>query len=98
MHEYIFLMYGDAPEPVDDGAAWERYFAALRASGRFAGGSAIGGGHRIRKGEPPTPPALPIDGFIRVQAESLDDARAYLAGNPVYEAGGTIEIRELTPD
>jgi hypothetical protein len=34
-------------------------------------------------------------GFIKVQAESLDHARELLKGNPVFEAGGTVEIREL---
>jgi hypothetical protein len=30
-----------------------------------------------------------------VQADSIDDARRFLEGNPVFEAGGTVEIREL---
>ena len=36
-----------------------------------------------------------LGGFIRVEAESLADAEALLAGNPVFENGGTVEIREL---
>jgi hypothetical protein len=39
----------------------------------------------------------PIGGFIRVEAESLADAEALLAGNPVFE-DGTVEIRELPKD
>lgn len=38
----------------------------------------------------PKPQSLPA-----VAADSLDAARALLAGNPVFEAGGTVEIREL---
>jgi hypothetical protein len=30
-----------------------------------------------------------------VKAESLDQAKTLLAGNPQFEAGGTVEIREL---
>ncbi|MGK5054417.1 hypothetical protein [Janthinobacterium sp. RB2P8] len=30
-----------------------------------------------------------------VQAESIDDAKKFLLGNPVLNAGGTVEIREL---
>jgi hypothetical protein len=30
-----------------------------------------------------------------VTAQSLAAARSLLAGDPVYEAGGTVEIREL---
>jgi hypothetical protein len=33
-----------------------------------------------------------------VEATDFDDARTLIAGNPVYEAGGTIEIRELPRD
>jgi hypothetical protein len=36
-----------------------------------------------------------LTGFIRVRAKSLEQAKALVAGNPLYEAGGTVEIREL---
>ena len=36
-----------------------------------------------------------LAGYIRVNADSLEQAKALLAGNPVFEAGGTVEIREL---
>jgi len=36
-----------------------------------------------------------LTGFIRVAADSLEDAQGLSAGNPVSEAGGTVEIREL---
>jgi len=36
-----------------------------------------------------------LAGFIRVNADSLDHAKSLLAGNPVFEAGGTVEIRTL---
>jgi hypothetical protein len=36
-----------------------------------------------------------LAGYIRVTADSLDAARSLLAGNPHFEAGGTVEIREL---
>jgi len=32
-----------------------------------------------------------------VNAASLDQAKSLLIGNPVFEAGGTVEIRELPP-
>jgi hypothetical protein len=37
-----------------------------------------------------------LTGFIRVSADSLDRAKSLLIGNPHFEAGGTVEIRELT--
>jgi hypothetical protein len=96
MPDFLLLMRDDAPEPVNQ-VAWGDYIAALRASGRFQGGSAIGPGACVRKmGEAPEiTPAL--TGFIRVSAADLDDARALVAGNPVFEAGGTVEIRSLPP-
>jgi hypothetical protein len=36
-----------------------------------------------------------LAGFIRVNADNLAAAKSLLSGNPVYEAGGTVEIREL---
>jgi len=45
-------------------------------------------------GEAPEP-TFHIGGFIRVMARDLAHARSLLPGNPVYEAGGTVEIREL---
>jgi hypothetical protein len=36
-----------------------------------------------------------LTGYVRVVADSLDHAKSMLAGNPLYEAGGIVEIREL---
>ena len=88
MPDYLLLMHDDAREPWnkqrDD---WGPYIGRLQASGNFQGGSAIGEGVCARKSG-----AVPIitghlAGFIRVSAYSLDDARALLIGNPVFEAG-----------
>jgi hypothetical protein len=93
MLDYLLLMRDDAAG--DTAATWESYFARLRTLGFFRGGSAIGPGVCVRKhGE--APPVTPdLSGFIRIAAGSLDEARTLLAGNPVFEAGGTVEIREL---
>ena len=34
-----------------------------------------------------------LAGYIRVNADDLDHAKSLLAGNPHFEAGGTVEIR-----
>ena len=52
-------------------------------------------GLRLRKSQADQPSANDLSGFIRVRAISLESAKQFLAGNPVYEAGGTVEIREL---
>jgi hypothetical protein len=65
--------------------------------GAFEGGSAIGSGSCVSKAGTEAEIARHLAGYIRVRAESLEAAQALLAGNPVYEAGGTVEIRELPP-
>ena len=49
----------------------------------------------MRKAGSPSAISAHIAGFIRVNAASFDAAKSLVRGNPVYEAGGTVEIREL---
>jgi hypothetical protein len=96
MPDYLVLMHDDMPV-ADEGRNddWARYIGGLQAAGNFQGGSAIGAGVCARKyGAPPTI-TRHLSGFIRVSAGSLDYARTLLVGNPVFEVGGTVEIREL---
>jgi hypothetical protein len=92
MPDYLLLMHDDAP---DEERGWDDYFRSLRESGAFRGGSAIGGGTVARKAGTPGPLAVHLAGFIRVTARDREHAQSLLAGNPVYEAGGSVEIREL---
>ena len=92
MPEYIFFMHGDS---ASDERSWGPYLRRLSESGAFQGGSAIGEGVCARKAGAPAPLSAHLFGFIRVNADSLAAARSLLAGNPVFEAGGTVEIREL---
>jgi hypothetical protein len=92
MAEYILLMHDDA---LDDETAWEPYLQRLKESGCFQGGSAIGDGICARKNGAAPPVTAHLTGYIRVNADSLDHARSMLTGNPQFEAGGTVEIREL---
>ena len=58
-------------------------------------GSLIGDGVCASKSSPTAAITGHISGYIRVCAESLESARELVVGNPIYEAGGTVEIREL---
>ena len=100
MNDYIFFMHDDAREGAEQNAdvAWEQYFAMLRASGQFSGGSSIGSGICVTKAGPGKEITSHLSGYIRVQAESLEHAKKLLVGNPVLESGGTVEIRELPRD
>ena len=94
MTEYILFMHGDAPvDPVM--GDWSVYIASLKKAGRFDGGSGIGDGQCYRKTGIAPPTSDQITGYIRIRAIDLAEARNFLAGNPVFEAGGTVEIREL---
>jgi hypothetical protein len=46
----------------------------------------------------PAPESAHFTGFIRVKAATMEDAVKLLNGNPVYESGGTVEVRELPRD
>ena len=100
MNDYILLMHSDARdnELAESGELWERYLGMLRASGNFEGGSTIGVGALFRKGQEPNVANGGLNGYLRVRAKSLDGATCFLTGNPVYEAGGTVELRELPKD
>lgn len=94
MNELIFLMHVDTLTE-EKAADWESYIERLIATGNFQGGSSIGKGFAYRKGHSTTPADDEINGFIRIQGVSLDDAKEYLVGNPTFEAGGMVEVREL---
>jgi hypothetical protein len=94
MPDYLLLMHNDPANAASD-ADWAAYIQALTRAGKMRGGSAIGDGICRRKSGAVPPVTDQIGGFIRVEAASLSDAETLLAGNPVFENGGTVEIREL---
>lgn len=100
MKDFILLMHNDVPADNAQRSeeAWPEYLSKLRATGRFEGGSAIGDGICVKKSGSAGAVTTRIGGYIKVQAESLQDAKRLVAGNPVFEAGGTVEIRELPRD
>jgi hypothetical protein len=87
-------MHNDAVDPVDP-ALWQPYLARLQEVGVLQGGSAIGAGVCIRKTGPQSRLTEHITGFMRVAAANLEEAQSLVLSNPVFEAGGTVEIREL---
>jgi hypothetical protein len=98
MNDYMVLMHDHALESERKRAPSEEYFKKRQASGQFVGGSSIGHGECVAKSRQTRSFSAQLTGYIRVRAESLQAAKKFLEGNPVYEAGGTVEIRELPPD
>ena len=93
MLDYIFFTHRDAGQTADED--WAGYIAGLQKAGVFQGGSAIGPGVCVRQEGSAPSTTDHLAGFIRVQAADLEHARRLLIGHPGYEAGGTVEIREL---
>lgn len=97
MRNFILLMHNDAiGESTSE--MWSSYFSFLRARQAFEGGSSIGSGEPFRKQATPGRASEHLTGYILIQAESLQQAKELLTGNPIFECGGTVEIRELLHD
>ncbi|KQV33793.1 hypothetical protein [Massilia sp. Root335] len=97
MNDYILFMHDDVVDAAiaTDEQRWGQYMSGLRASGQFDGGSAIGKGMVFKKDDDAKPATTRVSGYLRVRAENAEAAQRFLIGNPNYEAGGTVEIREL---
>jgi len=93
MADYILFMHDDAA--TYDPSAWDPYLQTLKRNGAFEGGSEIGDGICMRKGGMAPDITKHLAGYIRISATTVDAAKSLLAGNPHFEAGGTVEIREL---
>jgi len=98
VNDYLFLMHQPPGSATGTATDWQPYLAWLRGTGQFDGGSSIGGGVCVARSSAPAEIAAHLIGYLRVRAGSLEDARKLLVGNPVFEAGGTVEIRELPED
>lgn len=97
MKDFILFMHAGAPAAGPD--AWDAYLGKLRQGGHFEGGSSIGAGICVSKAGGSTAGISDhLAGYLRIRAEDLEHATRLLAGNPVFEAGGTVEIRELPRD
>ncbi len=97
MARFLLLMHQDSIAE-EDPADWEPYLSKLRESKQFEGGSSIGGGSGYRRDGVPATTTDHLVGYLIVRAAGAEAARSFLDGNPVYEAGGTVEIRELIED
>jgi hypothetical protein len=97
MADFIFLMHDDVrSQPTSE--MWTTYISGLRDKGVFDGGSSIGDGTAFRKQGECSRTSSHLAGYIRVRAMDAQEAQSLLGGNPVFEAGGTVEILELPAD
>jgi len=91
MKEFVLIMKGTRPS---DG--WEDYIARLSSSGLFRGGSAFGGGLCFDQQNPQgVAESCVVSGFMRFEADTLEQVAALIPGNPVFESGDQVELHEL---
>ena len=96
MADFMLLTHGDTTRP-ESAEEWDAYFERLNRSGAFDGGSSMGAVRSFRLvGEPAT--AARLTGFMRVRAADWSQAESFIEDNPVFKAGGTVELRELPHD
>ncbi len=108
MSEFVLIMKAltankhSAANLVDE-SLWPGYIDKLIKTGQFRGGSAFGNGRhysartvssendvKIVTGDP-----CVATGFMRFEADSMDDLLLFLDENPVVVAGGSVELHEL---
>ncbi len=73
---------------------WQPYPDMLSSAGALRGGSAIGLGLCVRRSGNIPDVSRHLVGYMKIEARDLKHARELVRGNPTYEAGGTVEIRE----
>ena len=91
MADYVMLMMGS--ESMGD---WDAYIEKLIVSGKFRGGSSLG--HGISAAKDQSDGGSEVTGYMRFSADTIEEVRNLLSGNPLYEAGGRVEILEEIPD
>jgi hypothetical protein len=100
MKEFLILNYNDVTDSqlANDPERWSNYVAMLRSRQALVDGSALGNGILCRIGQPDRTAVSGVDGVLRIRADSLAAARDCLQGNPTWDGGGTVEIREWVTD
>ena len=88
MAEFMMLMKG-----AGENGNWDIYIDGLKKTGLFRGGSALSNGLCANKQG--FNRSCAVTGFMRFEADNITQIRALLAGNPVYESGGDVELLEL---
>ena len=88
MAEFMMLMKGTS-----ENGDWNAYIARLTTTGLFRGGSALSNGLCATKPDNHRP--CTVTGFMRFEADTIQQIQALLPGNPVYESGGEVELLEL---
>ena len=92
MMQYITFMHANT-EVQGSEEEWNEFFARAQASGLFSGGSAMG--KRWTVGKTADTRSDSLAGYMRFDAENIEDLLELLEAHPIIRGGGTIEICEM---
>ena len=112
MKEFLYLFIGGetsepAVSPEEQRRRRERWFAwvgRMHEAGVYRGGSPLEPGGRTIEGSdrlvregPVTGAHDAVSGYVLVRVRDIDEAVAHARGCPIYDDGGRVEIRPVTP-
>lgn len=92
MSEFVMIMKGRDLEG-DPSIGWDIYIDNLMKTGKFRGGSAFGNGRCLSATS--SVAECSATGYMRFEADSIEEIESLVVDNPVFIAGGAVEIHEL---
>jgi hypothetical protein len=109
MSDFLFLFRsertGSNPSPEDMQRSlqkWGEWIQGLSANGAFkagepldSGGKVVAGPKRVVTDGPFVESKEIVGGYLIVTAKSVDDAAEISKGCPIFEQGGSVEVREI---
>ena len=108
MSEYLYLFRGgEAPRSSPEAMQrhmdeWRKWIGHLSQQGKFKGGDPLENGGKTLTGKSKTVTDGPyaeakdlVGGYLLVTAGSLDEATELARGCPIFESGGTVEVRPI---
>jgi hypothetical protein len=111
MKSYLFLfrggmdMAGSSPQQLQANMEkWQGWIGALMKSGNSTGGQPLESSGKVLTGARKVVTDGPfaeakdvIGGYLLISAESLDHAAELAKGCPIFDHGGTVEVRPIRP-
>lgn len=91
--EYIVFIHNNTDSETDS-EQWDEFFVTARKSGHFKGGSAIGKGYVVGSKNVPSITDT-VGGYMRFDADTLQEVLDLLDSHPVVINGGTVEVCEM---
>jgi hypothetical protein len=109
MANYLYLFRGgqtgagkSAAEQEAEMKKWAGWIEGLAKTGKFKGGEPLAAGGKVVSGKKKTVTDGPyaeakdlVGGYLIVVAPSLDAATELSLGCPIFDSGGSLEVREI---